>query len=120
MHDKDKAPGEADEEACRDALAFARELDLDGFVHWADGKPAGFLLAEELQPGVWVIRFAKGLVRFKGIAQYMFHHFACRTDARVDWLNFEQDLGLPAFRQTKLSYRPAFLLRKWRLRLRID
>jgi hypothetical protein len=115
MRDKGKGPGEADESACRDALSLAKELGLEGFLYWADGEPAGFLLAEELQPGVWVIRFAKGLVRFKGIAQYMFHHFASRTDARVDWLNFEQDLGLPSFRQTKLSYRPAILLPKWRL-----
>lgn len=115
MHEKGKAPGEADEAACQDALSLAPELRLEGFVHWADGQPAGFVLAEELQQGVWVIRFAKGLVRFKGIAQYMFHHFASRADAQVDWLNFEQDLGLSSFRHTKLSYRPAFLLPKWRL-----
>jgi uncharacterized protein len=115
MRDKGKEPGEADEAACRDALSLAGELGLGGFLHWADGQPAGFVLAEELQPGAWVIRFAKGLVRFKGIAQYMFHHFASRTDTPVDWLNFEQDLGLPGFRQTKLSYRPALLLPKWRL-----
>jgi hypothetical protein len=116
MRDKGKAAGEADEDACRDALSLARELRLEGFLHWADGEPAGFVLAEELQPGLWVIRFAKGLVRFKGIAPWMFHHFAARADARVDWLNFEQDLGLASFRQTKLSYRPALLLPKWRLR----
>jgi len=115
MHDKGKAPGDADEAPCRDALSLAPQLRLDGFMHWADGQPAGFVLGEELQQGVWVIRFAKGLVRFKGIAQFMFHHFASRTDARVDWLNFEQDLGLSSFRQTKQSYRPAFLLPKWRL-----
>lgn len=115
MRDKGKAPGDADDAACRDALSLAPELRLDGFIHWADCEPAGFLLAEELQPGVWVIRFAKGLVRFKGIAQYMFHHFACRSDRQVDWLNFEQDLGLVSFRHTKLSYRPAILLPKWRL-----
>jgi len=120
MLDKGKAPGDADEAACRDALSLAPELRLEGFLHWADGQPAGFTLAEELQEGVWIIRFAKGLVRFKGIAQSMFHHFASRTDARVDWLNFEQDLGLPSFRQTKLSYRPAFLLPKWRLLPRVD
>jgi len=115
MQDKHKARGDADEAACRDALSNAAELRLDGFVHWADGQPAGFLLAEEVADGVWVIRFAKGRVRFKGIAQYMFHHFACRPSAKVDWINFEQDLGLPGFRQTKLSYRPALLLPKWRL-----
>jgi uncharacterized protein len=115
MHDKGKAAGEADDAACREALVLAPALRLEGFLYHADERPAGFLLAEQLQPGVWVVRFAKGLVRYKGIGQYMFHDFACRTDRVVDWLNFEQDLGLPNFRQTKTSYRPAALLPKWRL-----
>jgi hypothetical protein len=115
MHDKHKQAGETDDAACRDALAFAPQLSLEGFLYRAGHQPAGFLLAEELQPGVWVVRFAKGLVRFKGIAQFMFQHFASRPDRRVDWLNFEQDMGLPNFRQTKLSYQPAALLPKWRL-----
>jgi hypothetical protein len=119
MIEKGKAPGDADEAACRVALDLAPELRLTGFLHRADGQPAGFLLAERLQTGVWAIRFAKGLARFKGIAPYMFHHFACSGDSGgedvVDWLNFEQDLGLVNFRHTKASYRPAFLLPKWRL-----
>lgn len=119
MQDKGKAPGDADEAACRDALHFPTELRLRGFLYRANGQPIGFLLAESLQDGVWAIRFAKGLVRFKGIAQYMFHHFACSgvsgDGPAVEWLNFEQDLGLPNFRRTKLSYEPAFLLPKWRL-----
>jgi hypothetical protein len=49
----------------------------------------------------------------------MFRHFAMRRDVRVDWLNLEQDLGLPNFRQTKQSYRPFALLPKWRLSLRV-
>jgi hypothetical protein len=36
----------------------------------------------------------------------------------VDWLNFEQDMGLANFRRTKLSYRPVALLSKFRVRLR--
>ncbi|CAG9271547.1 conserved hypothetical protein [Paraburkholderia unamae] len=119
MQDKGKAPGDADEAACKDALGLAPELRLRGFLYRADGQPAGFLLAEPLQEGVWAIRFAKGLARFKGIAQYMFHHFASSGSSgngpTVDWLNFEQDLGLANFRHTKMSYRPAFLLPKWRL-----
>ncbi|MFT3819109.1 MAG: phosphatidylglycerol lysyltransferase domain-containing protein [Rubrivivax sp.] len=114
MRDKGKAAGEADEAPCREAITAPRDFGLDGFLYRADGEPAGFVLAEELQPGVWVIRFAKGLLRCKGIAPYMFHHFASRGDRRVDWLNFEHDLGLPNFRRTKLSYRPTLLLPKWR------
>jgi hypothetical protein len=119
MQDKGKSPGDADDAACSDALALAPELRLRGFLYRADGRPAGFLLAEPLQEGVWAVRFAKGSARFKGIAQYMFHHFASHggdaDGAAVDWLNFEQDLGLANFRRTKMSYRPAFLLPKWRL-----
>lgn len=115
MHDKGKAAGQADDAPCREALAHAAALGLQGFLYRADGEPAGFLLAEALQPDVRVVRFAKGRVRHKGIAQHMFQHFAAQWPDGVAWLNFEQDLGLPNFRRTKLSYQPARLLPKWRL-----
>lgn len=118
LADKGKSPGDADDAACREALHLAPELRLRGFLCRVDGEPAGFILAEPLQTGVWAIRFAKGLARFKGVAQFMFHHFASSGEADgepVDWLNFEQDLGLLNFRRTKTSYRPALLLAKWRL-----
>lgn len=115
LHDKGKPLGAADDLPCREALALAPELGLEGFVYKADGQVAGFLLAEELQPGVCVVRFAKGLAAFKGIAQYMFHHFASAAPRLVVWLNFEQDMGLANFRRTKLSYQPAVLVAKWRI-----
>lgn len=133
LADKGKRPGEADDAPCREALVHAPVLGLQGFLYRADGEPAGFLLAEPLQPGVWVVRFAKGRVRFKGIAQHMFQHFAAQVlDGSAGdsgghagargaaapapaWLNFEQDLGLANFRRTKQSYQPARLLPKWRL-----
>ena len=118
MHDKAKGKGEADQAACIEALQHAAEFGLEGFVHYADGRPAGFLLAQEIQPAVFVMRFAKGMNAFKGIYQYMFHHFCTRFDRPVDWLNFEQDMGLANFRRTKLSYRPVSLLSKFRVRLR--
>lgn len=112
--DKGKAPGDADELPCREALDLAPQLGLAGHIAWADGAPAGFLLGERLQPGVAVIRFAKGLARYKGISQLLFHHFAAHSPWPVDWMNFEQDLGLANFRKTKLSYQPSHLLPKYR------
>lgn len=114
LADKHKQPGDADDLPCREALARAAGLGLEGFVVRAGGAAAGFLLAEELQPGAWVIRFAKGLARYTGVAQYLFQHFARHAPRPAQWLNFEQDLGLANFRRTKQSYRPAFLLPKWR------
>ena len=113
--DKAKAAGAADDLPCREALALAPQLGLSGFVYWADAQPAGFLLAETVQPGVVVVRFAKALVKFKGMAQFMFHHFALNAPGPVQWLNFEQDMGLANFRRTKLSYQPVQMIQKWRV-----
>ena len=114
---KGKQPGEADEAACIEAIEQAPSFALEGFVHFVEGAPIGFLLAQELQPGVFMIRFAKGLDSHVGIYPYMFQHF-CRNFARpVCWLNFEQDMGLPGFRRSKQSYQPAQLLKKWRASL---
>ena len=118
MEDRGKDEGEADHLACLEALEHADVLGLDGFVFLADDEPAGFLLAEEMQPGVFVIRFAKGLDRFKGVAQYMFHYFCTAFHRPVHWVNFEQDMGLGNFRRTKVSYQPAALLPTYRVFLR--
>ena len=116
LQDKGKQSGDADDLPCREALALAPQLGLQGFLAWADGEPAGFVLAEELQPGVFVMRFAKGLARFKGISQAMFQHFAAHVGPPARWINFEQDMGLPNFRRTKMSYQPQALLLKCRVR----
>jgi len=116
MNAKGKQAGDADEQPCLEALQQAELLSLHGFLFFAEDKPAGFVLAETLAPGVWVMRFAKGMSHLNGIYQHMFQQ-VCLATPDLQWLNFEQDLGLPNLRQTKLSYQPAFLLPKCRLRL---
>lgn len=117
LHDKAKAPGQTDDGPCLQALREAGALGLQGTLHRIDGRAAGFVLAEPLRPGVAVMRFAKALDAYKGLYQHMFQQF-CRERPALNWLNFEQDLGLANFRQTKLSYQPARLLAKHRVRLR--
>lgn len=120
--DKGRSPGQADDLPCREALASASELGLGGWVLRADGVPAAFILAEALQPGVDVVRFAKGRAAFVGAVQVLFRHHARHgapgAAGPPAWLNFEQDLGLANFRRTKMSYQPAALLEKFRVRPR--
>jgi uncharacterized protein len=116
MRDKDKAQGEADESACHEALQLAGHFGFDARIFYADGQPAGFIIAERLGTDTAAMRFAKGSDRFKGIYQYMFHHY-CMEEQGLAWVNFEQDLGLPNFRQTKRSYLPGNMLQKCRVAL---
>jgi hypothetical protein len=116
MRAKGKQTGDADEQPCLEALQHADRLGLHGFMFHVKQAPAGFVLAETLAPGVWVMRFAKGMDHLKGIYQFMFQ-YVCQATPALQWLNFEQDLGLPNLRQTKLSYQPDLLLPKYRVRL---
>ncbi len=117
--DKGKGPADADAPECREALAeLVRGGPLSGFLHVADGIPAGFVIVEALNPGVFAVRFAKGRTRFNGIFAYLFQDLVRRFTPELRWLNFEQDLGNPNFRRTKLSFRPTALLTKHRVRIR--
>jgi hypothetical protein len=114
MNDKDKGAGEADEAACRNALQLSAQFGFDSTVYYVLGEPIGFLIAQPLSRTVAVMRFAKGVDARKGIYQYMFHHY-CVSHPELAWVNFEQDLGLANFRQTKRSYQPCALLDKFRV-----
>ncbi|MDB5818942.1 MAG: hypothetical protein JWQ11_2582 [Rhizobacter sp.] len=115
MQHKGKEEGEADQRACLEAIRHAEAFGLTGFIHYAEAAAIGFVLAQRLQPGVFVMRFAKGLDSHKGIYQYMFHHFVRHHAEPVRWLNFEQDMGLAGFRRSKASYGPAEMLCKLRV-----
>jgi hypothetical protein len=119
MAHKGKAAGEADESACLQAFAHARDFGLQGFVHFDAARPIGVVLGQRLEPGVYAIRFAKGLDSHAGLYPHMFQHFCLAFEAHfgqpVQWLNFEQDMGIAGFRRSKMSYRPAALLSKLRL-----
>jgi uncharacterized protein len=117
LDDRDKRPGETDDGPCREALALANQLALEGTLYRIGGQAAGFVLAEAIRPGVMVMRFAKALDAYKGLYQHMFQQF-CQARPALHWLNFEQDLGIANFRQTKLSYQPVTLLDKFRASLR--
>lgn len=109
----------ADAPACRAALGLiGTEPAWRGFLHTVDGVPAGFVIGEDLNPGVLAVRFAKGLPEFDGIYPQLFQDLARRLVPGVRWLNFEQDLGRENFRRSKQSYRPVALLAKYRVRFR--
>jgi uncharacterized protein len=118
MAHKRKGEGEADQHACLEAIHHAARFGFEGFVHFEGQLPIAFLLAQELQPGVFAVRFAKGLDSHVGVYPYMFQHFCRHFGRPVQWLNFEQDMGLAGFRRSKRSYRPSALLPKWRVTLR--
>lgn len=103
---------------CREALDRYDELVLCGGIYYAEDEPAGFLLGEEIDEETFVLHFAKGRTRFKGLYQYMFNNFAQILPPKYKYLNLEQDLDKENLRVFKSSYVPELMLRKARVRLK--
>lgn len=115
MADKDKAAGSSDDGPCCEALSLLAELGMQGWLHRVDRRPAGFVIVQLLAPDTLVVRFAKGRTDVPGIYPWMFRHLAIQRPLGVKWINFEQDLGNPGFRRSKLSFEPAAIMDKYRL-----
>lgn len=114
-------PGKEDETdyyPCLEALNLYDELRLCGGIYYANNEPAGFIIGEELNKEVYVIHFAKGLKKFKGIYQFMYNNFANLLNAHYKFYNFEQDMGKESLRKAKSSYKPLYMLKKYRVRLK--
>jgi hypothetical protein len=114
--------GETEEEtdymACLEAIAHSDCFTLSGRVYYAEGRPTGFLLGEELNERTFVIHFAKGVTTFKGIYAHMYNSLANALPEKYEILNFEQDLGKPTLRQAKATYLQDAMRDKYRVVLR--
>ncbi|BAI80284.1 conserved hypothetical protein [Deferribacter desulfuricans SSM1] len=103
---------------CLEALDLLEELVLCGLIYYVNGKPAGFIIGEEHNQDLFLIHFAKGLKKYKGIYQFIYNDFAKKLPNKYKYLNFEQDLGQMALRKAKSSYHPDILLKKYRIKLK--
>lgn len=109
-----QAPEKTDYFSCKEALKCMEKLQLIGRIGFADNQPIGFTIGEYLTPKTVLLHMEKSLHEFKGATPYLFQDFARHLKEGVEWINFEQDLGIPALRQAKTAYRPDMLLKKWR------
>ena len=105
---------------CLEALELMDRLKLSGRIAYADGEPIGFTIGEMLTPQTSLLHIAKPLHSVKGAAVFLYQDFASHLPDSVEWINFEQDLGIPSLRQAKSAYDPDLLLTKWHVKIRVD
>jgi hypothetical protein len=106
---------ETDYSSCEDALNYLDRLGLMGRIVYAEGVPVGFNIGEQLTTQTAAIHLSKSLHAYKGVTPFLYQDFAKSLPAGTEWINLEQDLGLPALRQAKEAYEPDLLLPKYRV-----
>ncbi len=96
---------------------IASNKRLFGVGVYVDKALAAYCISELVHA-----RFACGLFEhvdttYHGITPYLRNRLAVRLKEKgCEWLNFQQDLGLPGLRTSKKRYRPAFFLKKFVIR----
>lgn len=106
--------GPGDYDAAKEGLLRCNELQLCGGVYYVEGKPAAYILGEELNPETFVIHFEKGISGIKGLLQFVNQDFSALLPERYRFINREQDLGEEGLRKAKESWRPVGQVKKYR------
>ena len=95
------------------------ELGLEGGILIADGRLVGFTVGEVISSDTFCTHFEKAYTDIDGA-----YTMLCREMARmvmekhpdVRYVNREDDMGNPALRASKLSYKPEEILKKYIVR----
>ncbi len=105
-------------EATLEALRMADQLGLTGLVVIVEGEVKAFTLGERLNRETSVCQFEKADPFLEGLYQIVNREFSRLLFTDCRWVNREQDLGEANLRESKLSYHPVELVRKFRVRYR--
>lgn len=103
-------------DATVEALAQAEVLGLEGIVVLVEGRVRAFALGERLNRETAVCHFEKADHFMEGLSQLVNREFSRLLFGDCRYINREQDLGEPGLRNSKLSYHPVELVKKFRVR----
>jgi len=103
-------------DAAAEALHMAVPLGLEGLVALVEGEVKAFVLGERLTREISVCHFEKADPFLDGIYQLIDREFNRLLFIDCTYVNREQDLGEMNLRETKLSYHPLELVKKFLVR----
>ncbi|GAB7027730.1 DUF2156 domain-containing protein [Geotalea toluenoxydans] len=101
-------------DAAREALFMAEQLGLKGLVVLVEGEVKAFVLGEKLNDQTSVCHFQKADPFLDGLYQLTDREFNRLLFTECTYVNREQDLGEANLRESKLSYHPLELVKKYR------
>lgn len=101
---------EAECAAFEKAAVHFDELKLEGLsLRLADGTMAALSIYSRLNEKIYCVHFEKALTSLKGAAQLVNRETARALISKCQYINREQDMGVPGLRKAKRSYDPDIL-----------
>ncbi|MCL2633605.1 MAG: phosphatidylglycerol lysyltransferase domain-containing protein [Oscillospiraceae bacterium] len=113
-----------DSEKLREAQAVIRglesffELGFVGGIIRVDGDIHAYTFGERLNSDTFVVHAEKAFTTVQGAYTAINHEFVNYACKGYTYINREEDMGLENLRKAKLSYCPAFVVEKYRVRFK--
>jgi len=113
-----REPALCDEyQAIRQVLTCWADLSVFGGAVRVDGTIEAYTVGEPLNDNTAVIHFEKAMSRVEGLYQVVNQWFCRNHLGRFEYVNREQDLGIPGLRKAKKSYYPSHMVNKYVVRV---
>jgi hypothetical protein len=110
----DTIPGlEAENRAIKETFLHFRDWMVFGGAVLVDGFVEAFAIGERLNKDTAVIHFEKANPNIPGLYQVINQWFCTQALQDFQYVNREQDLGVPGLRRAKLSYHPTAFVEKY-------
>ena len=109
-----------EQQALRRAFCHMEELDIDGIMLTENGRILAFSMGSPLSENTFDIHFEKAVEDVDGAYPAINQAFAAylrEKHPQLQYLNREDDMGIPGLRKAKLSYNPDHLVVKFWARL---
>lgn len=106
----------AQRNAVENSFSLFEKLDLKGGAIYIDNTMKGFILGSYLNPEMVSVHFMYGHPALRGISQILLWEGCNKTFVSSEYVNLEQDLGIPGLRKSKLSYYPVKLGKKFEIK----
>lgn len=106
----------AEARAINEVLENLEELDVTGGAILVNDRVQAFSLGEPLNDDTVVIHIEKASPDLHGAFQVINQQFLVHAWSGWEYVNREQDLGIPGLRQAKESYQPHHMVEKYVVR----
>lgn len=103
--------------ALRRAFDAFEALEMDGLLIRTEGRIVAFTMGNRINDRFFDVNFEKAYADIQGSYAIVNREFARMLREKypaLEYLNREEDMGLPGLRKSKESYHPDFLLQKYR------
>jgi hypothetical protein len=101
-----------EQRAINNAFDYFTQLGVQGAILYVEGKPVGYTLGEPMNENMLVIHIEKAHANYEGSYQAINNFFLKNCCEDNNFVNREQDLGIPGLRRAKEAYKPEWLVEK--------